>query len=213
MPKNENSRLKVKYIKKKVDIMNKRNEIPALPAVGKNMHKERRRQQLSLEALAAGSGVSKAMLSQIESGKVNPTVATLWKIAHALGVEFETLLQGEGGRAKRFELNSAERITSFTTDRSGTVFRVLSPIRMAEDLEMYLVTLQPGAEHRSQPHQDGSEEFLTMLSGEVKVTAGRNQAVLRKGDFLSYQSDVEHSISNTSGQPAELYMIVRFPQH
>ena len=193
--------------------MNKRNEIPALPAVGVNMHKERRRQQLSLDSLAAASGVSKAMLSQIESGKVNPTVATMWKIAHALGVEFESLLQGEGGRAKRFELNPAERITSFTTDRSGTVFRVLSPIRMAEDLEMYLVTLQPGAEHRSQPHQDGTEEYLTMLSGEIEVTAGKNRAVLHKGDFLSYQSDVEHALSNPSGDPAELYMIVRFPPH
>ncbi len=193
--------------------MNKRGEIPALPAVGVNVHKERRKQQLSQDALAAASGVSKAMLSQIESGKVNPTVATLWKIAHALNVEFETLLQGEGGRTKRFELNPADRITSFTTDRSGTSFRVLSPIRMAEDLELYLVTLQPGAEHHSQPHQEGSEEFLTMLSGEVEVTAGKNKAILRKGDFLDYQSDVEHSLSNTSDEPAELYMIVRFPVH
>lgn len=193
--------------------MNGRNGIPALPAVGMNVHKERRKQQLSLETLAAASGVSKAMLSQIESGKVNPTVATLWKIAHALGVEFETLLQGEGGRAKRFDLNPAERITSFTTDRSGTVFRVLSPIRMAEDLEMYLVTLQPGAEHHSQPHQDGTEEFLTMLSGEVEVTAGKNHAVLHSGDFLTYQSDVEHALINSSDHPAELYMIVRFPAH
>ena len=191
--------------------MNKRAEIPALPAVGMNMHKERRRQRLSLDSLAVASGVSKAMLSQIESGKVNPTVATLWKIAHALGVEFESLLQGEGGRAKRFDLNPAERITSFTTDHSGTVFRVLSPIRMAEDLEMYLVTLQPGAEHRSQPHQAGTEEFLTMLSGEAEVSAGKNHAVLHQGDFLTYQSDVEHTLANHSDRPAELYMIVRFP--
>ena len=191
--------------------MNKRGKIPALPAVGMNMHKERRKQQLSLDALAAASGVSKAMLSQIEAEKVNPTVATLWKIAHALGVDFENLLHGESNSAKRFDLNPAERITSFTTDRSGTIFRVLSPIRMAEDLEMYLVTLQPGAEHHSQPHQDKTEEFLTMLAGEVEVSAGENHAVLHKGDFLSYQSDVEHSLANHSNQAAELYMIVRFP--
>ena len=52
-----------------------------------------------------------------------------------------------------------------------------------------------------------------MLSGEVEVTAGKNKAILRKGDFLDYQSDVEHSLSNTSDEPAELYMIVRFPVH
>ena len=80
--------------------MNKKSGIPDLPAVGVNVHKERRRQQLSLDALAAGSGVSKAMLSQIESGKVNPTVATMWKIAHALGVDFELLLKGGGARSR-----------------------------------------------------------------------------------------------------------------
>ena len=190
--------------------MNKISEIPDLPAVGVNVHKERRRQQLSLDALAAGSGVSKAMLSQIESGKVNPTVATMWKIAHALGVDFELLLKGEGGKIKKFEVNRADRITSFTTDQSGTVFKVLSPISMAEELEFYQVTLEPGSIHRSQPHTDGTEEFVTVLSGDVRVAAGRNSAELHQGDFIHYQSDIEHSIENISGTKAEVYMIVRF---
>ncbi len=190
--------------------MNKISEIPDLPAVGVNVHKERRRQQLSLDALAAGSGVSKAMLSQIESGKVNPTVATMWKIAHALGVDFELLLKGEGGKIKKFEVNRADSITSFTTDQSGTVFKVLSPISMAEELEFYLVTLEPGSIHRSQPHTDGTEEFVTVLSGDVRVAAGRNSAELHQGDFIHYQSDIEHSIENISGTKAEVYMIVRF---
>lgn len=190
--------------------MNARAKIPELPAVGVNVRAERRKQQLSQEALAAASGVSKAMLSQIESGKVNPTVATLWKIAHALGVEFEILLYGGAQRGKRFEFYPADRITTLKMDGSQTVFRVLSPIRMAENLELYLVTLHPGALHRSQPHEEGSEEFLTMLSGEVEVAAGDQRAILRKGDFLSYQSDVEHSLRNGGKETAELYMIVRF---
>lgn len=190
--------------------MNRKSGIPDLPAVGVNVHKERRRQQLSLDALAAGSGVSKAMLSQIESGKVNPTIATMWKIAHALGVDFELLLKGEGGKIKKFEVNRADSITSFTTDQSGTVFKVLSPISMAEELEFYQVTLEPGSMHRSQPHTDGTEEFITVLSGNVRITAGRNCVDLHQGDFIHYQSDIEHSIENVSVTKAEVYMIVRF---
>lgn len=190
--------------------MNRKSGIPDLPAVGVNVHKERRRQQLSLDALAAGSGVSKAMLSQIESGKVNPTIATMWKIAHALGVDFELLLKGEGGKIKKFEVNRADSITSFTTDQSGTVFKVLSPISMAEELEFYQVTLEPGSMHRSQPHTDGTEEFITVLSGNVRITAGRNSVDLHQGDFIHYQSDIEHSIENVSVTKAEVYMIVRF---
>ena len=190
--------------------MNRKSKIPDLPAVGANVHRERRRQQLSLDALAAASGVSKAMLSQIESGKVNPTVATMWKIAHALGVDFELLLKGEGGKIKRFEVNRADAVTSFTTDQTGTVFKVLSPISMAEELEFYLVTLEPGSVHRSQPHTEGTEEFITVLSGDVRVTAGKNAADLHKGDFIRFQSDVEHTLENHSEEKAEVYMIVRF---
>lgn len=191
--------------------MNGKPSIPNLPPIGVNVHKERRRQQLSLDALAARSGVSKAMLSQIESGKVNPTLATMWKIAHALGVDFELLLKGEGGRARKFEVNRAENVTSFTTDDSGAVFKVLSPIGMAEELEFYLVTLEAGCLHSSQPHTEGTEEFITVLSGEVRISAGKNSADLHKGDFIHFQCDVEHTIENTSKVRAEVYMIVRFP--
>ena len=58
--------------------MNKKENIPDVPAIGANLHKERRRRQLCLAELAASSGISKAMLSQIESDKVNPTIATMW---------------------------------------------------------------------------------------------------------------------------------------
>ncbi len=190
--------------------MNKKSELPDFPAVGVNVHHERRRQLLSLGALAAKSGVSKAMLSQIESGKVNPTLMTMWKIAHALDVEFEYLLQGENSRVKKFTVNRAANITTIVPDRSGTVFKVLSPIGMADELEFYQVLLQPGSIHNSQPHSKGTEEFITVLSGEVRVTAGENSAALCKGDFIQYESDIAHSIENTSDAEAQVYMIVRF---
>ncbi len=51
------------------------------PQIGSNIQRIRKEQGLTLEVLAERSGVSKAMLSQIESDKVNPTVLTIWKIA------------------------------------------------------------------------------------------------------------------------------------
>ncbi|MBM4082873.1 MAG: helix-turn-helix transcriptional regulator, partial [Planctomycetes bacterium] len=59
---------------------------PKPPALGKNVLRFRKRKNLSLDELAQRSGVSKAMLSQVEQEKVNPTVAVVWKIAHGLGV-------------------------------------------------------------------------------------------------------------------------------
>lgn len=189
--------------------MNNTKKMPELPALGSNLHRERRRQQLSLDALAAASGVSKAMLSQIEADKVNPTIATMWKIAHALNIDFETLLRGEGKRSKRFEVNRRENITSIAAE-SGAVFEVLSPVNMAEELELYRLKLTRGCVHRSLAHSPGTEEFLTVLSGSIRVKAGENEAELRVGDFILFESDVEHEIGNPGDGQAEVYMVVRF---
>ena len=82
---------------------------------------------------------------------------------------------------------------------------------MAEDLELYRMELAPGGVHTSQGHTAGTEEFLTILAGKVEVSAGENRTELNAGDFLHYQSDLEHTIANRTDEPAELYMVVRFP--
>jgi XRE family transcriptional regulator, regulator of sulfur utilization len=186
------------------------NEIPKPPSIGKNVKQERTDQKLSLDELSTASGVSKAMLSQIESGKVNPTIATMWKIAHGLGVEFSVLMKGEGKKIRRFDINRKEDITTLDTDEEGAHISVLSPVGMAEDLELYLLTFAPAGMLHSQPHYPGTEEFLTVLAGKVKVIAGDKETILNEGDVLIYQCDIEHSIENLAEIPARIYLVVRF---
>lgn len=186
------------------------NNIPELPAIGKNLHMERKRQQLSMADLATASGISKAMLSQIESNKVNPTIATLWKIAHALHVDIESIISGEKQNKKRFEVIRKETVITLATDHGDTKFQVLTPPTMVEDLELYRMILEPGCKHLSQPHTNGTEEFLNLLSGKIRVIAGENSTILEPGDFIIVQSDIEHSIENLSTQQSELFMVVRF---
>ena len=89
--------------------MGNRENINGLPPVGNHLRRERKRQELSLENLSRMSGVSAAMLSQIESGKVNPTIGTMWKISQALKVNFEDLLTGERNAKRRFLLRLPEK--------------------------------------------------------------------------------------------------------
>ncbi len=73
-----------------------------LPAIlGRNLRRLRTRQGHSLERLAKASGVSRAMLGQIENGKSTPTIGLLWKIATALGLPFATLLDSQETRGNR----------------------------------------------------------------------------------------------------------------
>ena len=180
------------------------------PLIGGNIQAIRKKQNLTLDMLSEKSGVSKAMLSQIESEKVNPTVATVWKIAQGLEVDINALLKGGREPARKFTVTRREKVTSLDTDEEGLHIKVLSPISMVEDLEMYLLTFKAGGALRSSAHFPQTEEFLTIMQGRVRITAGENVTELEAGDFISYHCDVEHSIENLTTAEAVVHMVVRF---
>ncbi len=180
------------------------------PLIGKSIQRMRKEQGLTLDVLSERSGVSKAMLSQIEQEKANPTVATVWKIAQGLNVEINRLLEGGGEGARRFHVVRRHDILKLETDEPGIHLRVLSPVSMVEDLEMYLLSFEPHAALRSGAHFPRTEEFLTVIDGAVRVTAGDNVSDLGEGDFITYHGDVEHVIENLGKRCATVHMVVRF---
>jgi transcriptional regulator with XRE-family HTH domain len=180
------------------------------PKIGSNIQSIRKEQGLTLDALAERSGVSKAMLSQIESEKVNPTVLTIWKIARGLEVELDAILKGGWEPARKFSVTRADDAVLLDTADNGPHIRVFSPISMAEDLEIYQLTFDPGSELASGAHAPRAEEFLTVLSGQIRVEAGEKQADLATGDFINYHCDTDHIISNPHDEPAQIQMLVRF---
>lgn len=180
------------------------------PLVGKNIQGIRKKQGLTLGILAEKSGVSKAMLSQIEADKVNPTVAMVWKIAQGLGVEIQDLLSGGGDLSRKFNITRKDSITTLDTEHETVHLQVLSPVSLVEDIEMYLLTFEPGGELRSSPHFPRTEEYLTVISGRIKVTAGDHTAELQTGDFIDYHCDIDHCIENVGDERAVIHMVVRF---
>ena len=150
------------------------------------------------------------MLSQIESDKVNPTVATLWKIARGLEVDLNTLLKGSGAPVRKFSVIRKKETVTLDSPQNGPHIEVLSPLAMAEDLEVYRLTFPPGGVLRSSPHVAKTEECLTVLAGRIRVTAGETAAELDQGDFIVYNCDIEHTIENASDEQVVLHMIVRF---
>ncbi|HUV09006.1 MAG TPA: XRE family transcriptional regulator [Spirochaetia bacterium] len=180
------------------------------PRIGRNIQKIRKQRHLTLGVLSEKSGVSKAMLSQIELERVNPTIATLWKIARGLAVELDSLLKGSDAQIRKFSVTRKENFVALDTAHDGLHFQVLSPLSMAEDLEIYLLTIEPGRALQSSAHAPRTEEYLTVLDGKVLVTAGDNSAELTEGDFIIYNCDVQHSIQNSAEKSALIHMIVRF---
>ncbi|HTL50986.1 MAG TPA: XRE family transcriptional regulator [Planctomycetota bacterium] len=186
------------------------NAIPEVPKLGKNVQHFRKLNDLSLADLERLSGVSKAMLSQIEQDKTNPTIGILWKIAHALNVGFNELL-GNSTPTPRFDVvRKLDSIVIYNDDKSCKI-RVIVPLEMGE-LEVYQLYFEPHGELKSAPHFPRTEEILTSLKGALQVNSAASETILQVGDSVHYMADVEHAIKNTTGKPAEAYLIVRTPK-
>src|ERR1051326_6673812 len=114
---------------------------PDLAAVGRRLRDERRRRGFTLEELAAASGVSRSMVSDVERGNRGPTVLVLDRIATALGPSIARLLRDELP-ARRLVLRRAEQ--DVARDASGWERRVLSPAVPGVEFEFTRTTIRPG---------------------------------------------------------------------
>jgi len=180
------------------------------PSIGILIQRVRKKHKLTLSALSQKSGVSAATLSQIEADKVNPTIATLWKISEGLEINLQSLLSGLEHKRRMFQIGRKEDIARLDADEDGVHIRVFSPLKMAEDLELYTLTFQSGQKLVSEPHPAGTEEYLTVVQGSVQVHAGNNEAVLSADDFIGYHADIRHIIENVGEKTAIVNMVVRF---
>ena len=164
---------------------------------------------LTLEQLSAAAGVSKAMLSQIEQDKVNPTVAVMLKIATALDLSISDLVDApHRSNIMRIVPASDDRYT-FRADPACTI-RTLSPLNMEKNIEFYRITLEHGAAMASESHFPGTEEFLFVSKGRLRVITGEEQAEIGRGDSVHYRADVPHSIENIGRGRVEAYMIAHY---
>ena len=185
--------------------------MPSPPPVGKRIKEIRKKHGLSLDDLSFKSAVSKSMLSQIESEQVNPTIATVWKIASGLGIKLQSLLEGKDEPEAIIHVTRFNEGTILDSRDGGTHFHVLSSIDFIDDLELYLLDIQEGACLDSEAHFPGTEEYLTVIQGKVRVTSGKKSVDLEEGDFVIYSVDVNHSIENLGNEKARVHLVVRFP--
>ena len=177
--------------------------------IGGRVRSARKRQGLSLEQLSKLCGVSKAMLSQIEQNKANPTVAVIWKIALGLNLEIADLVNVPGV-GRRFEvIRSSDDRYIFSSDENVEV-RTLSPLHLEKDIEFYQIVLKPKGVLDSEAHFKGSAEIAAVTRGKVRLVSADRETVLAPGDSAYYSADVPHRLINAARGPSVLYLVVRY---
>ena len=155
--------------------------------------------------------MSKAMLSQIEQNKVNPTVAVMLKIAGAMGVLLTDLVDAGGAPSVMKIIPNADESYTFRSDAACNI-RTLSPLNLEKAIEFYRISFEAGGQLLSEAHYPGTEEILHLSKGKLELVVGGETTLLAKGDSVHYRADLPHCLRNAGRGHAEAYMIVRYRQ-
>lgn len=176
--------------------------------VGNNLRRLRTRRGHSLERLAKLSGVSRAMLGQIELGRSVPTINLLWKVARALEVPFAALTGGPNIHETTV-LRAAD--AKMLVSHSGHFrSRALFPFDSQRRVEFYELRLRVGGEEHAEAHSPGTLENLVVTCGRVDISVGKQRYRLDIGDAILFEADVPHSYVNVADIEAVMYLVMTY---
>jgi transcriptional regulator with XRE-family HTH domain len=178
------------------------------PILGANLRRLRIRRGLSLERLAKASGVSRAMLGQIELGQSTPTINVVWKIARALGVPFSALISQQ--RRPRTALLEGARAKLLTSADGTFTSRSLFPFDEARKVEFYELHLRAHSREVAEPHAPGTTENLVVASGALTLLVDTERFVLGAGDAVFFEADVPHEYHNPGDIDAVMYLVMTY---
>ena len=168
---------------------------------------ERARRRWTLDELAARSTVSRRLLVQIEQAEANPSLATLLKLAAALGVTLTELVSEEPG-ARPVAVTSGHDAMTLWSTPAGSSARVLVS---HGPLELWSWTLQPGDRRASEPHRPGSLELLTVETGTVALDVGEHHVEVAAGDSAWFDGTRPHAYTNRAATAATFTLVVLEP--
>ena len=178
-------------------------------ALGARIRSLRDAMGLSLRDLAARSGVSAPMLSQVERGETSPTLQVATRIAHGLELRLSQLLRlNEQGAVT--VVRSVERRQG--PGAGGHSYEILTPPLPGQRAELSRHTLAPGATTGGPGdppmHEPGSRETALVDSGTVVLICDGASYELAPGDCVTFDADLQHRFENPGTEQAVLLAVV-----
>lgn len=179
-------------------------------AIGDKLRGLRLKKKMGLVELGRHTGLSAAMLSKVERGKLFPTLPTLLRIALVFSVGLEYFFSEDRnrhvvgivrrGERKRFpERPDGRDISSY--------FESLDYVALERKLNVYHAEFQPLQPGKARPHQHPGAEFLSVLRGKLEVNIATVMHVLNSGDSIYFDSSVLHSYRRISRKPCSAMVI------
>lgn len=172
-------------------------------ALGEKLRGLRLKKSMGLVQLSKHTGLSPAMLSKLENGRLVPTIPTLLRIAMVFSVGLEYFFTDERKRHVVAIVRQKDRIRFPERPGGGEVsywFESLDFAANERRLNAFLAEFQPVATDKQRMHQHAGVEFLYMIRGKVDLVIGSDAHTLETGDAIYFDSGVRHSYRRAGTQ-------------
>lgn len=179
--------------------------------IGGSVRAKREQMGLTQSELARRSGVSKAMLCDVEADRKNPTIRLLGQIALGLGCGISDLLDLEDKPV--FTVDRAKDQRVLVDPENKMERRILSRTMVKHGVEVLHYTYPVGSDCEGfPPHPPGSLETAYVLDGHVRLMVGEEPIELATGDAATYRADLEHSTTNLGKKAARILYVTHIPR-
>lgn len=169
--------------------------------LGLRLRRLREARGLSQREVARRAGVTNATVSLVEQARVSPSVASLRKIAGALGLSLAELFAEEPGppRSPFFRADELVEIGS-----NGVSIRLVAGARPKRALQLLIERYPPGSDTGSEMLRHTGEECGVVLRGRIEVSVGGDIRELGAGEAFYFDSSTPHRFRNLQDEPCEL---------
>jgi transcriptional regulator with XRE-family HTH domain len=179
-------------------------------SIGARIHKVRTRHRMTLRQLAASCGVTVSMLSKVENDRATPSVATLTRLAEALGVNVSLLLADPTDAQTVLTRKLPDSASNWATAEKGYRFAGLCASRIDKAMQPVLFIARKGRVKTGALRHSG-EEFVYVLEGRMRYRVGRVTHELGPGDSLYFDAEEEHDLQPLTAEVKYLAVLLPDP--
>jgi transcriptional regulator with XRE-family HTH domain len=183
--------------------------------IGRKLKQLRMRKKIGLVDLGKHTGLSASMLSQLENGKLIPTLPTLARIAMVFDVGLDHFFGDRSKRALFSVVRAAERMRfpdRADSPRPAWFFECLAFSSQEKSLQAYVAEFEPRPPEWVTDHVHEGAEFIFVLDGEVGIHYADEETILKKGDSVYFDGSQPHGYRSSAPGPSRAIVITTPPR-
>ncbi|MCM3714541.1 XRE family transcriptional regulator [Alkalihalobacillus oceani] len=174
--------------------------------LGATLRKLRQERKMSLQELAEITTVSKLTLGNIERGEANPSLAVIWKIANGLAVPLSVLLNEQ----KDIQISRCHEGNKVVSANEACTLEPMFEVSSYGSSEIHRAFLQPHSEYRPGAHQQGVTEYVTVMSGRLRIQIEEEHYELNQYDSITFNGDKVHAYQNPTSEITVLHFLMTY---